>query len=113
MSDLLLWLHNKLAAGKSLADIVIGLACEFKGNTMGRPCPKALARHAIKLHRDRVFRQSRMAIALGHFTRKHGACRAVPVADFAFNDHWRAMLQRGHGLCDERPVEDFLKSVIL
>ncbi len=76
-ADLLLRLHDELAAGQALADIVIGLAREFKGDAMRRPGPKALARNAIELHRDRVFRQSRMAIALGHFARKHGARRAV------------------------------------
>ena len=48
---------------------------------MRGPGAEALAGDAVELHRDRVFRQARMAIALGDFARQHGAGGAVGVAD--------------------------------
>src|SRR5437588_10837732 len=59
------WLHNNASAGKSLAEIIVGVALELEGDAARQERAKALYCRTHKPRHNSVRRQALMAIALG------------------------------------------------
>ena len=105
--------HHDAAAGKALADIVVGVAVELEGDAAGEERAEALAGRAGELRHDGVVRQAVVAVALGDFARQHGAGGAVGVPDRQRHAHRRAVFERGLRLRDQLAVDDVVDLVIL
>jgi hypothetical protein len=67
-ANALMRLDDQLSAGNALADIVVRFTRELQRHAMGEKSAKALAGNAGEADPYRVLRQSRMAVALRHFT---------------------------------------------
>ena len=88
--------HDDLGPRQALADIVVAFAGQLQRHAPGTPGAEALPGDTGELHRDGVFRQARMAVALGHLAGEHGARRAVIVVDLRLDHDLLALLLR-HG----------------
>ena len=105
--------HHHTAAGKALADIVIGIAHQFERNPMGEESAEALPGGAVEADMNGVFRQTRMAVTPRDFARQHGAHRAMHVADGAFEPDRLPGFDGGlHGR-DQFAVQRLIETVIL
>ncbi len=60
------WIEDQLAAAKPLAEVVIGIAFDLKGNTAIDKSPKALATASGCFEIDRIIRQTILAVFSGH-----------------------------------------------
>ena len=69
------------AAGKALAEVVVGVAFKFERDAVGNECAKALAGRAVELEVDGAVGQAGRAVAARDFAAQHGAHGAVHVAD--------------------------------
>src|SRR5688572_8531120 len=76
--------HDDAAAGKALADIVVGLALEVERDAMREPSAEALSGRTLEADPDRVLRQAGMAIGLGDGAGEHRPRGPVRVADWHF-----------------------------
>jgi len=88
---------DELAAGQTLAHVVVGISRQLDGHPMGQPGTKGLAGGAPDLDADGVLRQPGVAVAARHLAREHGAEGAVVVVDRALDLHRLAALQGGGG----------------
>ncbi len=59
--------HHDTAAGKTLADIVVGVAVELEGDAVREEGAEALARGAFEARHDGVVGQAFVPVALGDF----------------------------------------------
>ncbi len=105
--------HDDAAAGKPLADIVVGVAIEFEGHAAREKRAEALSGGAGELRHDGVVRQAIVAVALGDFAGQHGAGGAVGIFDRQCDAHRRAAVERRLRLRDQLAVEDVVDLVIL
>src|SRR5262249_3659160 len=106
-------LDDDLAAGKSLADIVVAFSLELEGDAMCEPRAKRLARGALQIDADRVMRQAGMAVDSGHFTGQHCASASVGVVDVGLDLDRRAAIKSRRSLLDELAVEHGLQMMVL
>ena len=52
-------IHDQPAAGKSLADVIVGVAFELERDALREECAEALSGRAVEVEVDRVVRQTR------------------------------------------------------
>ena len=106
------WRTITAPAGQPLADIVVGVAEQFKRNAARQKGAEAAAGSAAKADPDRVRRQPGMAVAPRQLAREHRAHGAVHVADRQLDAHrlapFKGRLRRPDQLVVERPVEVML-----
>ena len=106
-------IHDDASARQALADVVVGRALKLEGDAAGEEGAEALARDALERDVDRVLRQAFVAVPLRHDAGKHGADRAVGVADLV-RDANRLLLQdRRLRRLDELVIERARKPVVL
>ena len=72
-------IDNQLAAGKSLAYMVVGIALQLQRNALRQKGAKALAGTALEVQVDSVGRQSLGTVAAGNFTAQNRADNAVRI----------------------------------
>src|SRR5262245_36716999 len=101
------------SAGKTLADIVVGLTDKIEGDAMREPRAEALPGGARHAHPDRVFGQSGMAVTRGDFARQHRPGGAIGVPDRKLDLDRLLRLDRLAGEPDQLHVEDLVEAVIL
>ena len=104
---------DQLAAGQSLADVVVGLADQLQGDAVGQEGAEALAGGPLQADVDGVVRQTAIALAPGHFAGQHRSHGAVGVADGGFDFDRRRPLQRRSGLFDQAMIQRPGQAVIL
>ena len=85
---------DELAAGKSLADVIVGLAFERERHALGEKRAETLPRAAGELNADRVVGQARGTVTPRDFAAQHRADRAVNVANRNAQRNRRAILER-------------------
>src|SRR5579872_780040 len=73
-------INNNLAAGKSLADVVVGVAFERERDALRQKCTQALSRRSGEMDADGIVRQTGRAIAAGDLTAQDSADGTVNVA---------------------------------
>src|SRR5215213_10077887 len=105
--------HHDAPAGKTLADVVVGLALEIESDAGGEPGAEGLAGGAAQLDGDAAVGKPGMAVALRDLAREHRAGRPVDIRD-ALHEHDRPLaLERRPRLVDQLAVEDFEDLVVL
>ena len=75
------------AAGKALADEVIGFAGERERHAGGEECAEGLSGYTVEVHGDRVVGEG--AVACGDFAREFRADRPIGVVDTPLNEERR------------------------
>ncbi len=89
------WQCHDPPTGQALADVVIGVALEYQGDTAGDERPEALARRALKAQRDCVVGESFRSIPPRDLAAQESAHDSVHIADGEGGLNGLAALQRG------------------
>ena len=84
--------HDDVAAGETLADVIVGNALELQRDTLGKEAAEALAGSALELHDDGIVRQPGLAVALGDLARQHRTGGTVDIDDRLLDDDLLAAL---------------------
>jgi hypothetical protein len=74
------WVEDDFTAAESFADVVVGIAFEFEGDSFGDECAKALSGTALEVEVNGVFGES-VPVFFGDFVTEDGTDGAVDVAD--------------------------------
>src|SRR5690606_1243901 len=69
--------HDDPSAGKTLADVVVGVADEIERDTVDQPGAEALPGDALEVDPQLFRLETRMAVAAGDLSGKHGSHGAV------------------------------------
>ena len=106
--------HDRhLAAGESLAEVVVGVAFQTHRDARREEGPEALPPGAGQVDTDRVLRQAVLAVALGDLVAEHRPQRPVAVADVHREPHGDSVLDGGPAPLDQRVVERRVDAVVL
>ena len=76
---------NQLGAGQPFAEIVVGIALDVEGDSLGTERAKALPCRPLAVDLDGVFRQAFLSVALGNFIAEHRTDGAVDIADLGID----------------------------
>ena len=106
-------IHDQVAAGEPLADVVVAVALELERDAAGEKRAEALAGRARELDVDRVRRQAALAPFLDEFVAQGRAHRAVGVHDRQLDARLRAARERFSGELDQAVVERAVEAVVL
>jgi hypothetical protein len=73
--------EDDFPAAESFADVVVGIAFEFEGDSLGDKCAEALSGTALEVEVDGIFGES-VPVVFGDFVTEDGAYCTVDVADW-------------------------------
>ncbi len=113
IKDVLRREDNDLAAGQSLADIVVGLPFQGQRDAFRQEGPERLTGRADELNRDRVFRQPVRSVLLRNLAREYRARRPVDVPDRKFELDLLALLDRRLAEIDKLVIEYAGETMVL
>src|SRR5580698_6374163 len=105
--------HDNTAAGQALADIVVGIAFQFKGHAARKERAETLYRRTGKTCNEGIAWQAVMAVTLGNLAGQHRAGSAVGIRNRQIYPHRRAAVERALRLGDELAVNDAGELVVL
>ena len=105
--------NDDSAAGKALADVVIGFAREIHRDAPCKPGAKALSRCTLEGDPDRVFGKSGMTVGFRHPARQHRARGAVAARDGQFEFYRPCRFKRRLGAFDQLAVQYMRDGMIL
>ena len=74
-------INDDLAAGKALADVIVGIAFQFQGDPARDKRAKTLPGRAVEAQVDGIIRQAFRAVAAGHLAADLRADHAVDIAN--------------------------------
>src|SRR5208337_2188119 len=106
-------IENQFSAGKSFADIVVGLAFQRQRYPTDQKCAKALPGAPRETHANGILGQAWRTIAPRNLTAQHRSHSAVDVSDAHAHRDWRAALQCRSRFLDQFVVESIFEPVIL
>jgi hypothetical protein len=86
-------IEDDFTAAESFADVVVGIAFEFEGDSFGDECAEALSGTTLEVEVNGIFGES-VPVFFGDFVTKDGADGAVDVADRQGGFSGFAMLDR-------------------
>src|SRR5699024_5452870 len=75
-------INDQFAAGKSLSEIVIGIAHQLQGKSSGDKCAEALAAGTGTVYSKGILRKS-VGIISGNLSPEHGSQRPVHIGNIA------------------------------
>jgi hypothetical protein len=86
-------IEDDFTAAESFADVVVGIAFEFEGDSFGDKCAEALSGTTLEVDVDGIFGES-VPVFFGDFVTEDGTDGAVDVADREGGFGGFAMLDR-------------------
>jgi hypothetical protein len=72
--------EDNFTAAESFTDVVVGIAFEFEGDSLGDECTEALSSTTLEVEVDAIFGES-VPVFFGNFVTEDGTDGAVDVAD--------------------------------
>ena len=106
-------IDDQPAAGEPFADIVVGVAFQSEPYALGQERAKTLARAAIQLDANGIFRQARGTIAPRNLAAQHGAHGAMHVANGQADGNRDLLFKGLLALLDQVAVERRFQAMIL
>jgi hypothetical protein len=73
-------IEDQFAAAQAFAEVVVGIACEFEGDSGGDECAEALSGTALEFDTNGIFGES-VPMVFSDFVTEDGADGAVDIAD--------------------------------
>src|SRR5689334_10278433 len=105
--------HHDPAAGKSFAQIVVGVALKLEGDAARQKGAKTLTGSAGKARDNGVRWQAAVAVTFSDLAREHGAHGAVGILDWKGHPRRLATFELSLRLRDQLAVQDVADFVIL